>query len=53
MTGIQNISVEDLTGDVTELTGEELDMVVGGMRPGSGYVCTATQAGSSEDCWND
>ncbi|MEU6551326.1 hypothetical protein ABZ915_13740 [Streptomyces sp. NPDC046915] len=53
----QNIRLDDLTEGVTELTGEELELVVGGMPMtgglGTGYLCTATQAGSSEDCWND
>lgn len=53
MTEIQNIRLEDLPEGVTELNDDELDLVVGSMQPSSGYVCTATQAGASEDCWTD
>ena len=46
-----SIRIEDLPVDATELADEELDLLGGiraEMKPGSGYVCTASAAG---DCW--
>ncbi|MBX6387168.1 MAG: hypothetical protein IRZ07_30020 [Microbispora sp.] len=42
--------IDDLPAGVTELDGEALEVIAGRepMSPGSGYVCTASQAG---DCW--
>lgn len=44
------LKIEDLPAGFSELAGEELEIVAGvraEMKPGSGYVCTASQAG---DC---
>ncbi|GAB7190034.1 hypothetical protein NUM3379_07400 [Kineococcus sp. NUM-3379] len=45
------ITIENLPVDAIDLADAELDLLGGiraEMKPGSGYVCTASQAG---DCW--
>jgi hypothetical protein len=51
------IDIEDLdpvaAANARELKFEDLNLVVGGTRVPTGYVCTATPGGVSEDCWRE
>ncbi|GLW09730.1 hypothetical protein Misp01_48590 [Microtetraspora sp. NBRC 13810] len=47
-------TIDDLPAGVSELAGEELEIVAGiqaQMKPGSGYACSS--AASGMDCKND
>ncbi|MFG6197333.1 hypothetical protein [Nonomuraea sp. JJY05] len=50
------LKIEDLPAGVSELVGEELEVVAGmpmaDMKPGSGYFCSSTWGNPSADCVN-
>ncbi|WP_344899886.1 hypothetical protein [Streptosporangium longisporum] len=49
------LKIDDLPAGVSPLTGDDLDVVAGsgisaGMKPGSGYLCTALNDDGTTDC---
>ncbi|GAA3413589.1 hypothetical protein [Streptosporangium vulgare] len=49
------LKIDDLPAGVFELSGEDLEIVAGGgiqvgMKPGSGYICTALNDDGTTDC---